>query len=99
MTFQTFIGNAVKSVFDGVISYIIDMGDGKQAVFVRHGKYLTGYSGLATVNVNKGQEIKMGQVLGKASANDEGVGEAELRISPLDKGGYLNPEIWLRRGK
>ncbi len=99
VTFQTGIGNSVKAIFDGVVSYIIDLGDGKQAVFLRHGKYITGYSGLASVSVSKGQEVKTGQVLGRAGANDEGAGETELRISPMDKGGYLNPEIWIRKGK
>lgn len=99
ITFQTNIGNSVKCIFDGEVTSVLDFGDGQLAVFVRHGKYLTGYSGLSSVSVNKGQQVKTGQVLGRAGANDEGVGEAELRISPIDKGGYLNPEQWLRRGK
>jgi septal ring factor EnvC (AmiA/AmiB activator) len=99
LNFQTTIGAPVKVVFDGVVSSVIDLGDGDQAVFVRHGKYISSYVGLSSVNVSKGQELKTGQVIGKAGANDEGVGETQLLISPMDRGGYLNPELWIRRGK
>lgn len=98
LTFQTNVGTPVKSIFDGVVSSIINL-DGRQVVFIRHGKYLSGYSGLSSVSVSNGQEVKTGQVIGKAGANDDGYGETELRLSPIDKGGYLNPEVWLRRGK
>jgi len=34
-------------------------------------------------------------VIGKAGANDDGVGEVDLTITN-ERGAFLNPEAWLR---
>ena len=59
------IGEPVKAVFEGevtLVSYIED----KQAVFIKHGKYFTVYSNLSSANVQRGDQVKTGQVIGKA---------------------------------
>ena len=71
------IGEQVKAVFDGevtLVSYIED----KQAVFIKHGKYFTVYSNLASASVQRGDNVKTGQVIGKAGANDEGQGQVDF---------------------
>ena len=71
------MGDAVKAVFDGevtLVSYIED----KQAVFIKHGKYFTVYSNLGSASVQKGDNVKTGQVIGKAGMNDEGEGQVEF---------------------
>lgn len=87
------IGEAVKAVFDGevtLVSYIED----KQAVFLKHGKYFTVYSNLSSANVQRGDNVKTGQVIGKAGANDEGQGQVDFIL--MKESNNVNPEQWLR---
>lgn len=90
----TDIGSPVKSVFDGTVSSIVYVEE-MQVVIIQHGKYFSTYSNLSNVSVQRGQEIKMGQVLGKALPNLEGVGAVDFYIS--DEKGNQDPERWLRR--
>jgi septal ring factor EnvC (AmiA/AmiB activator) len=90
----TDIGSQVKSVFDGIVSSIVYVEE-MQVVIIQHGKYFSTYSNLSNVSVQRGQEIKMGQVLGKALPNLEGVGAVDFYIS--DEKGNQDPERWLRR--
>jgi septal ring factor EnvC (AmiA/AmiB activator) len=90
----TKVGESVKAVFDGevtLVSYI----DNRQAVFIKHGKYFTVYSNLASANVQRGDKVKTGQVIGKADANDEGQGEVDFIL--MKESDNVNPESWLRR--
>ncbi len=90
----TKVGESVKAVFDGevtLVSYI----DSRQAVFIKHGKYFTVYSNLASANVQRGDKVKTGQVIGKADANDEGQGEVDFIL--MKESDNVNPESWLRR--
>ena len=50
-------------------------------MFIKHGKYFTVYSNLASANVQRGDNVKTGQVIGKAGANDEGQGEVDFIIN------------------
>ena len=87
------IGESVKAVFDGevtLVSYIED----KQAVFIKHGKYFTVYSNLGSANVQRGDNVKTGQVIGKAGANDDGQGQVDFII--MKESNNVNPEQWLR---
>jgi septal ring factor EnvC (AmiA/AmiB activator) len=88
------VGATVKAVADGVVAGVVDLG-GQQAVLVRHGKYFTTYSNLSTTNVNKGDELKAGKVIGTAAADDSGEGQLLFMVSN-DKGINLDPEKWLR---
>jgi septal ring factor EnvC (AmiA/AmiB activator) len=88
------VGASVKAVADGEVSSVLDLG-GEQAVLVRHGKYYTTYSHLSSANVNRGQQVRPGTVLGRAAANDEGEGEVQFLVSS-EKGAFLNPTSWLR---
>jgi septal ring factor EnvC (AmiA/AmiB activator) len=87
-------GTPVKSVADGVVEAIFDAG-GEQTVMVRHGKYFTTYSYLASVSVSKGQEVNAGSVIGKAGTNDEGEGWLSFMITN-EKSVFLNPQSWLK---
>jgi septal ring factor EnvC (AmiA/AmiB activator) len=87
------IGEAVKAVFDGevtLVSYIED----KQAVFIKHGKYFTVYSNLSSADVQRGEQVKTGQVIGKAGANDDGQGQVDFIL--MQESNNVNPELWLR---
>lgn len=87
-------GTSVKSVADGEVSAVADMG-GPQAVIISHGKYFTTYNNLGTVNVNKGDKVRAGTLLGKAAAGDDGEGQIMFMVS-TDKNN-LNPEVWLKK--
>lgn len=94
ITVETNVGAAIKAVFEGEVSTVFDI-EGNWVVMVQHGKYFSVYSNLASVSVNKGQKVSMGQILGKAAANDDGDGEFDFIIM-LEKANQ-NPENWLRK--
>ncbi len=86
---------SVKSVADGVVSGVSDIGDG-QAVFVRYGKYVTMYTYLTNVNVSKDQAVKAGTVLGKATPHESGGYKMFFMIMNEHKSPQ-NPLNWLKR--
>ena len=69
--------------------------DDKQVVFIKHGKYFSVYSNLSSANVQRGQKVKTGQVVGRAGANDDGQGQVDLII--MKENNNVNPEQYLRR--
>ncbi len=94
ITVATDIGSNVKSVFDGVVSNIVYIED-MQVVIIQHGKYFSTYSNLSSTNVQRGQNVKTGQVIGKAGANLDGVGAVDFFIN--DEKNNIDPERWLKR--
>lgn len=94
ITVSTEIGSNVKAVFDGVVSNVVFIED-MQAVIIQHGKYFTTYSNLSVVSVQRGQNVKTGQVIGKAAANLDGIGAIDFLLN--DERGSIDPERWLKR--
>jgi septal ring factor EnvC (AmiA/AmiB activator) len=88
------IGSNVKSVFDGIVSNIVFIED-MQVVIIQHGKYFSTYSNLASVTVQRGQNIKTGQVIGKVAANLDGIGAIDFFIN--DEKNNIDPERWLKK--
>lgn len=93
ITIQTTSGAAVKAVFEGVVTTVYDVA-GSQTVTIKHGKYFTTYYNLSSVNVSKGTNVSMGQVIGKADNNDEGDGEIIFVVNIEST--FVNPENWLK---
>jgi len=93
LTIATVEGANVKAVFEGVVSAIYDVA-GSQTVTIKHGKYFTTYYNLSSVSVSKGQEVKMGQSLGKAGVNDDGDGEILFVVNIESR--FTDPEQWLK---
>jgi len=89
------VGTPVKTIFDGEV-LLVNNYDDVQMVVIKHGRYFTGYSNLTNVSVSKGQNVKVGQVIGKVAANLDGVGAVDMQMSN-DKNQDLNPEAWLKR--
>jgi septal ring factor EnvC (AmiA/AmiB activator) len=83
-------GARARSIFDGEVSFILNVGDTK-AILIRHGKYISVYCNLATVSVSKGQKVSTRQILGTL-ANDN-ILQFQLRRETAK----LNPEAWLGR--
>lgn len=94
ITVATDIGSNVKTVFDGVVSNIVYIED-MQVVIIQHGKYFTTYSNLGSVTVKPGQNVKTGQVIGKAAANLDGIGAVDFFIN--DEKNDIDPERWLKK--
>lgn len=94
ITISSDVGSSVKAVFDGTVSTVQTIDD-MQVVIIQHGKYFTSYSNLSSVSVNKGQDIKTGQSIGKVAANFDGVGAIDFFMS--NEKGDMDPEKWLRR--
>lgn len=94
VTIGTQIGTSVKAIFNGQVTLVSYM-DEKQVVFIKHGKYFTVYSNLSSANVQRGQEVKTGEVIGKAGENDDGQGEVQLIL--MKENNNVNPEVWLHR--
>ncbi|HMU08923.1 MAG TPA: peptidoglycan DD-metalloendopeptidase family protein [Ferruginibacter sp.] len=94
ITVGTDIGSNVKSVFDGVVSNVVFIED-MQVVIIQHGKYFSTYSNLSSVTVQRGQNVRTGQVIGKAAANLDGIGAIDFFIN--DERGNIDPEKWLKR--
>ena len=94
ITVSAEIGSNVKTIFDGVVSNIVFIED-MQVVIIQHGKYFTTYSNLNNVSVQRGQNIKTGQVIGKVAANLDGIGAIDFLLN--DERGSIDPEKWLKR--
>jgi murein hydrolase activator len=93
VTIATEIGAPVKAIFGGIVSFIME--DESVTVTIQHGGYFTTYSNLSNVSVKKGQQVALGQVLGKAMANMDGVGAVDFFLQDEHK--YYDPEKWLHR--
>ena len=89
-------GSTVKSVFDGEISSVSNLGDG-MTVMIRHGKYFTVYSNLGAATVSKGMMVKTGQAIGRSGTDDEGGAGGKIDFLLMVDTNNVNPAPWLRR--
>ena len=86
-------GTAVKSVANGEVSAVFDLG-GQQAIVIKHGKYFTVYSNITSIKVSRGSQVNAGAVLGNAGVADDGEGQILFMVT--DGNNNLDPERWLR---
>lgn len=93
ITIASEIGAPVKAIFDGTVTAIQPIED-MVVVIVQHGRYFTTYSNVTGVSVQRGQEVKTGQVLGRVAANFDGIGAIDFYLS--NESSNLDPERWLR---
>ena len=88
-------GSSVKAVFDGEVTSVSNAGD-QMVVIIRHGKYFTVYSLLASATVSRGQAVTRGQVVGHTGQADDGSG-GQLEFYIMNEKQNVNPTPWLRR--
>lgn len=89
-------GATVRAIFDGVVSSVaIIPGEGK-VVMIRHGEYLTVYSYMSKVFVNKGDKISIKQDLG-VLVNEAGKAKTQVHIEIWKGMTKLNPKYWIFR--
>ena len=83
-------GAQVRSVFDGEVCAVFNI-SGVMGVMVRHGRYITVYTNLASISVRRGQQVKTRQALG--TVGSEGLLQFQLRSGKTPQ----NPSRWLAR--
>ena len=93
VTVTTAVAAPVKAVFNGEVTQVVVMPGYNKCVLVRHGSYFTFYCRLGTVNVNSGDKVKTGQVLGYV---DTIGGETSLHFQLWSGRQPQNPENWLK---
>ncbi|MGE9315087.1 murein hydrolase activator EnvC family protein [Niabella sp. CJ426] len=94
VTYTAQVGAPVRSVFGGEVVSISKVG-GTSFVVLRHGKYFTAYSNLASVTVSKGASVARGQAIGTVGADEEtGGGKLDFILMIEEKN--VDPRVWLR---
>lgn len=93
ITYTTAVGAPVRAVFDGEVASVSKVG-GMLFIVLRHGKYFTAYSNLASVNVNKGARVGRGQVIGTVGADEE-TGSGKLDFILMIEERNVDPRGWL----
>lgn len=83
-------GAKARCIFDGEVSKIYSTGT-SYIVMVRHGRYISVYSDLASVSVTTGQKVSTNQTLGPLGPTN--IMQFQLRNWTE----LLNPRAWLRR--
>lgn len=81
----------VKSVAKGVVVSTHFVPGYRNMVLVRHGEYYTVYSNLESVEVKKGQSIRLGQILGMIGADS-----GNLHFEVWKQKERLNPQHWIK---
>lgn len=82
-------GEKVKAVHSGIISQVLKIPGGHNAIIIKHGQYYTVYSNLADVYVNKGAKVTRGEAIGTPNAR-----MLDFQIWFQNK--KLNPQKWLK---
>lgn len=86
-------GAMARAVFDGEVSNVFQYGS-SYIIMLRHGSYISVYSGLSSVAVSKGQKVTTRQSLGKVGRNSDG--QIILHFQLRKESARLNPEQWVR---
>lgn len=86
-------GAQARAVFDGEVSRVFQYNN-RYIVMIRHGSYISVYSGLQTVSVSQGQKVSTKTPLGVIGANSDG--NYVLQFQLRKESSRLNPEQWVR---
>ncbi|MDE6116063.1 MAG: peptidoglycan DD-metalloendopeptidase family protein [Duncaniella sp.] len=89
-------GAQARAVFAGKVSAIFKQDGFNTIVMIRHGKYITIYAGLASVNVRQGESVKAGQSLGSIFSDAEDSNRTILHFEIRQERQKLNPTQWVR---
>ena len=85
-----------RSIFNGVVSSILTMPNGTKAVMIRHGEYISVYSNLSEVYIEKGQEVSTKEKIGLIyTSNQEGSTVVDFQLWKSSE--KLNPQSWLMK--
>jgi len=93
---RTAQGSAVKAVFRGEVTAVVNIPGMQRAVIIRHGQYLTVYAHLASVNVAKGDKVTTGQQIGTVYFDEE-ENKAEVHLQVWKGTTKVDPQGWIAR--
>ncbi|MES2731904.1 MAG: peptidoglycan DD-metalloendopeptidase family protein [Bacteroidota bacterium] len=90
---QTNKGEAVRTVYDGIVTSDSRIPGLNHVVAVQHGDFITVYANLSGTNVKVNQKVKAKDVIGVVYTDKDGVSELQFQIwKNYDR---LDPEVWL----
>lgn len=87
-------GDNARAVFGGEVLSVIAISPVNKVVIIQHGDYFTIYQNLSSVNVSKGEKVRIKQNLGKIRTNGD-TGKTTLKFLIKQNNVYINPETWL----
>lgn len=87
-------GASVRSIFNGVVTAVIPTPDGKKAIIIRHGEFLSVYSNLESVCVKRYDKILTKQKIGLIYG-DPDEKTSELHFEIWKNTTILNPANWI----
>jgi septal ring factor EnvC (AmiA/AmiB activator) len=93
---QTTANADACSVFAGTVRAIFVVEPGF-SIIVRHGNYLTVYSNLSKIYVQKDDEVKAGQTLGKVYTDNDNGNATIMHFELWKESDKQNPRPWLGR--
>ncbi len=92
---ETSAGNRARAVFSGKVASILQVQGYNYIVMVRHGDYLTVYSGLDQPLVRNGEEVSAGQALAPVMTDPERGGAGLLHFEIRYNSQKCNPLEWV----
>ena len=89
----------VRAVFTGKVTSVLIIPGAGKVVMISHGEYRTVYANLQEVFVNKGDQVKSKESIGKLLIKDAGISEAHFEIWRINSSGMntVNPSLWLSK--
>lgn len=88
-------GANVRAVYKGEVSGVFKVDGYENVIIVRHGEYLTVYSHLSSVSVNKGSSVTTKQSIGTVATNTEGKTYINFQVRKGTT--VLNPSLWIAK--
>ncbi|WP_086476237.1 murein hydrolase activator EnvC family protein [Arenibacter amylolyticus] len=87
-------GAQARSIFEGEVIAILSVPGGNKGVQIKHGNYISTYYNLSTVNVKKGDKVKIKDSLGEIYTSKSN-GSTQLKFYLYRDATKLNPEDWI----
>lgn len=87
-------GAEAKAIFNGEVFAILVQSEGRKSVMVKHGNYISAYNNLENIYVKKGDEVSIGEKLGKVFTNKSS-GKTNLVFVLFKNARRLNPSRWI----
>ena len=85
-----------RSIFNGMVSSVLTMPNGTKVVMIRHGEYISVYSNLGEVFIEKGQEVGTKENIGVVyTSKQEGSTVIDFQLWKSSQ--KLNPQLWLMK--
>lgn len=86
----------VRAIFNGEVLRIISSKNGNPTLLIQHGNYISAYSNMAKIYVNKGEKVTTKQAVGEVFTNPAN-GETMLNFSIFKETKTVNPAEWIYR--